>query len=358
MKPQAYRSRILAIILIFVAAPALAQRGGQAGNLRNSPDVRAAFRSVVAEANQSTVRVLCDGKDAAFGTIVGADGWIISKYSELHEPIVCRLQDGRRLSAQVVGQDSNYDLAMLKVDATGLKPVTWSTGSAPAVGQFLATTAPGELPRAVGVVSVPPRKIPPRVKLGVQFDSDDTMPAKIGLVSPGSPADKAGLKTGDVVIRVGEKAIETSAQLIDLIHRSRPLDTIALVVHRGSDDIKVSATLVSPSEAGDAASRNDKMNLMGGALSHRGSDFPTVIQHDTALLVADCGGPVVDLSGKVVGINIARGGRTESYAIPLEGLRPFLAGIESGKFVVAQPVAGAKPVAPTSAKPEDKKAGL
>ena len=31
---------------------------------------------------------------------------------------------------------------------------------------------------------------------------------------------------------------------------------------------------------------------------------------------ADCGGPLVNLDGKVVGMNIARAGRTESYAIP------------------------------------------
>jgi serine protease Do len=30
----------------------------------------------------------------------------------------------------------------------------------------------------------------------------------------------------------------------------------------------------------------------------------------------DCGGPVVDVDGKVVGLNIARAGRVESYALP------------------------------------------
>ncbi len=30
----------------------------------------------------------------------------------------------------------------------------------------------------------------------------------------------------------------------------------------------------------------------------------------------DCGGPLVDLEGRVVGFNIARSGRTESYAVP------------------------------------------
>jgi serine protease Do len=39
-------------------------------------------------------------------------------------------------------------------------------------------------------------------------------------------------------------------------------------------------------------------------------------QHDTVLRPADCGGPIVDLDGRVIGFNIARAGRTESYALP------------------------------------------
>ena len=32
----------------------------------------------------------------------------------------------------------------------------------------------------------------------------------------------------------------------------------------------------------------------------------------------DCGGPLVDLSGKVVGVNIARAGRVETLALPAD----------------------------------------
>ena len=32
----------------------------------------------------------------------------------------------------------------------------------------------------------------------------------------------------------------------------------------------------------------------------------------------DCGGPLVDLDGAAVGLNIARAGRTESYALPAD----------------------------------------
>ena len=35
----------------------------------------------------------------------------------------------------------------------------------------------------------------------------------------------------------------------------------------------------------------------------------------------DCGGPLVDLEGRVLGINIARAGRVESYALPASVVR-------------------------------------
>ena len=40
------------------------------------------------------------------------------------------------------------------------------------------------------------------------------------------------------------------------------------------------------------------------------------IQHDSVLNPGDCGGPLVDLEGKAIGLNIARAGRVESYALP------------------------------------------
>ena len=53
-----------------------------------------------------------------------------------------------------------------------------------------------------------------------------------------------------------------------------------------------------------------------GAVSHRRDDFPAAIQHDSVLRPNDCGGPVVDAAGNVIGINIARADRTASYALP------------------------------------------
>ena len=47
-------------------------------------------------------------------------------------------------------------------------------------------------------------------------------------------------------------------------------------------------------------------NQMGSELSEKRTGFPTYFQHDTVIKPKDCGGPVCDLEGHVLGINIAR----------------------------------------------------
>ena len=55
---------------------------------------------------------------------------------------------------------------------------------------------------------------------------------------------------------------------------------------------------------------------VNGPRNVRLSGFDQVIQHDTVLDPDQCGGPLLDLSGRVVGINIARAGRVVSYSLP------------------------------------------
>ncbi|KKK60927.1 hypothetical protein LCGC14_3019480, partial [marine sediment metagenome] len=135
--------------------------------VRDGSDVKAAFREVISAAGRCTVRIKCDNKDAAMGTIVGPDGWILTKASELSGQIVCRMRDERELPAQLIGVLPAFDLAMLKIELTDLPVIEFSCEE-PAVGQWVASLALSDDPLTIGVVSVPRRKIPPpRGFLGV-----------------------------------------------------------------------------------------------------------------------------------------------------------------------------------------------
>src|SRR5439155_25048246 len=113
------------LILVLSLSPASAQRPSREDrdNLKNNTKVLAAFKASVAGPSNSTVRVRCDDKDAALGAVVDPAGYILTKASELHGKIICRFKDGKDLDAKVVGVEEKHDLALLKVEASGLVPV-------------------------------------------------------------------------------------------------------------------------------------------------------------------------------------------------------------------------------------------
>lgn len=66
------------------------------------------------------------------------------------------------------------------------------------------------------------------------------------------------------------------------------------------------------------------MSRLGAIPSDRDSDFPSVFQHDAPLFPEECGGPVCDLKGNVLGLNIARNSRAASFAIPSSHIKIVL----------------------------------
>lgn len=292
--------------------------------------VRRAFRAAVADTRRATARVFADGAEAAYGAVVGSDGWVLTKASQLQGRVSCRLYDGRELPARVVGVHSGLDLAMLKLDADGLATVAWREEQDPPVGAWLATAADSELPLGVGILSVKRRAVPhEKGVLGISI-ADDKGGPKITKVFPNSSADKAGLRVDDVITHVAGTAVETGAAISGLLAGLQPGDTLTIRLRRGNELLDVRATLGYPLES--LLNRSMFQNSIGGELSVRRSGFAAVLQHDTVLRPQECGGPVVDLAGRVVGLNIARAGRTETFALPASEILPVLEELKSGRL--------------------------
>ncbi len=286
-----------------------------------------AFRDVFSElmksAARSTVQVYSDGSRAALGAIVRPDGHIVTKASEIlnknGEPwgkIECQLSfENQRREAQVVGRDSRTDLAVLKIDAKDLPVVPWSTVESPGVGSWLVTPGLSTYPLSVGVVSVAARKLPPNAALGVALENNERQ-ARLTEVRPGLAAEAAGLRIGDIIRKFDGEEIKTSEQLRKSIRWHYPGEKVKIVYERDRKLQTAEAELSSLNELVARDDRSDFQNSLGGKLSDRRTGFPLAIQHDSVLRPIDCGGPVVDVDGKVVGLNIARAGRVESYALP------------------------------------------
>lgn len=320
-----------------LTSPAVGQDRGKRNDFqKDNPKVLAAFKEVVAKPSNSVVRITCDGKEAALGVVVGADGWVLTKYSELKgiKPL-CRFKDGRELEAKIVGVQDKHDLALLRVEAKDLKPVEWADSKTDPVGNWVAAPGLGDVPVAIGVVSVSARNIPgptgPAAAggggyLGVSLDAD-VGGIKIGQVLPNTPASKAELKAGDLIVTLDGKEVEGLEKFQETLLNMKAGDTVKLKIKRGDKEVDVEAKLAKRPPMGD-----DPKNLMGSELSQRRTGFPNILQTDAVLKPTDCGGPLVDLDGKVIGVTIARGGRVESYAVPSEVIKPLLPDMMSGKF--------------------------
>jgi serine protease Do len=306
---------------------------------RNNPEVKTPFRQVVVIANQCVVRIKCNADDVALGTVVGPDGWIITKASEIAtiEPaeiklkgkITCRLRDGRELEARVCGVHLGLDLAMLKIDAVNLPVIPWNPLQ-PTVGQWVATAGMDDDPLAVGIVSVPRRAIPATGGvIGIQL-VEQNGEACIEQVLPKFPAAAAGLKPKDIITHLNGESVPNTMELRTIMRKHKPGETIKLTIKRGQQKLEVAVTMVPPSSP--ALDRQRDMNKMGVGVSTRSDDFPAVLQHDTVVRPVDCGGPVVDLSGKIVGVNIAHAGRTETYCLPTDMVLSQMYDLMSGRL--------------------------
>ena len=305
--------------------------------LTSGSQMRKAFRSVVSTPRSWTVRVRSNGKEVSLGAIVGSDGWILTKASQLGKQVTCELASAERHEAEIIGVDGKLDLALLKINAQNLPTVKWQSTSDPKVGQWLVTPGLSMSPVSVGVLSVARRAIKPQPGvLGVRID-DAEGGALVKQVMRESGAEEAGLKPGDIIMNVAGEDIENANALSNFVQKFLPGDRIRLKVLRENKEITAVVILTDPQMLIYDRLR-EMQKKMGGALSRRKSGFTEVLQHDAVLRPEDCGGVIVNLNGQAIGLNIARAGRTKSFAIPADHVIPMIEKLKLKKYAPYNPV--------------------
>lgn len=310
-------------------------------NYRNNYFMLQAFKEALTGSWQSTVQLVCNGQQCALGTIVDSEGWIVTKASELdlEEGIDCILCDQREFPAELVHTFAELDLALLRISADGLPAIEWDY-DIPNQGKWLATTdSQSGIPAAIGVVSAGPLQIPnQRAVLGVELASDESnrIPgAKVRHVLSGSGAYLAGVQKEDVIVALNGKKVGSKEQLLSMLRNAQGGQFLKLAIHRNEETIETRVRLMDLS-----MEMLDETEMeVNGPISARASGFSRIFMHDTVLLPNQCGGPVVNLDGKAVGINIARAGRVSTYALPADAIRPMIYGaIQEAKLVSAPAV--------------------
>ncbi len=260
------------------------------------------------------------------GVIISTDGYIVTNNHVVNgaDDVTVTLSTGEEVPAKVVGADAQSDLAVLKVEKTGLNAITYGDSEMLKVGesvvaignpmgedlagtvthgiisgknrvieidgytfQVLQTDAAinpgnsgGALVNAKGELiginnakssaaegigfAIPIHVAKPiieqliqnggisRPMLGVstiditeEYSSFYQIPVGVGIngLANNGPADKAGIRKGDIIVEFDNKAVKTLQDIRDILNTHKVGDTVAVKVYRDSDKKEITLNL-------------------------------------------------------------------------------------------------------------------
>jgi serine protease Do len=292
----------------------------------NGPAVQSSFEEVRSVLQSSSAVIQRGRKEIAYGTVMSADGFILTKASELGDINGLTVTVGDKVYKELalLAEDPAWDVALLKIQAEGLVPVTLAL-DAPDPERGIWVVANGATSKTrrrpqVGIISATAREIAPAggAVLGVTLE-EKSKKLRVTEIHEKSGAKAAGMEAGDIIVAAAGKKIADREALGKVVEKLRVGDDLDLTVERDGKKMEMKVRLAGRADLfGEEKSRNDQMS---GDFSERRSGFPRVIQHDIIANAAGMGGPLLDLDGRCLGMNIARANRCETFAIPAGDLR-------------------------------------
>jgi serine protease Do len=268
------------------------------------------------------------GQGIGSGFIISADGYVLTNAHVVadSDEVIVRLADAREFTGKIVGVDTRTDIALLRVNASGLPTVTLGNSENLKVGEWVAAIgSPFGFVNTItaGIVSAKGRSLPDenfvpfiqtdvavnpgnsggpllnlkgevvginsaiysrtggymgvsfaipievaldvsrqlqqtgkvtRGRLGVQiqaltpelaksFKLENVKGVLVATVEPGSPAAKAGLQAGDVILAFEGKPVTNANELPRVVAATKPGSTATLDIWRNGAKRQLKATL-------------------------------------------------------------------------------------------------------------------
>lgn len=272
------------------------------------------------------------GKQVALGLLVKSPGHlttktlIVSKSSEIPNDVYALLPDATKRKLKVEYRDEARDLVLLSSSkewegSLEISSITSDTVNSSQIGMFLLSPNPrdgGEF----SVLGSSEFGIPGTYNIGYFgagiWPKDGHI--KVKMIENGSPANKAGLLAGDQLVSINKVVVNEPQDFINVIRSGRPGDTVHIAVERAGTE-KTFAVVLSKLPEPPSWHAADQFK---DGKSDRRDGFERVFAHDGKLKPSVCGGPVFNLDGVFMGINIARVSRTSSVTIPSSEVKSFL----------------------------------
>lgn len=327
------------------------------------------------------------------GFIISADGYILTNAHVVDraDKITVRLTDKREFKARVIGADKRTDVALLKIEASGLPKVQLGQPEQLKVGEWvLAIGSPFGFDSSVtaGIVSAKGRSLPQenfvpfiqtdvainpgnsggplfnmkgevvginsqiysrsggymglsfaipidvamevvnqlrttgkvtRGRIGVtiqevtrelaeSFGLAKASGALISGVEKGGPADKAGIRASDVILKFGGKTVDSSSDLPRMVAAAKPGSKVPVVVWRKGNTLEV---LVAIGEIKDSSKKvaqaEEASDAQSQSVLRLGLRVKELTDEQKAELQVEGGLLVVDVKGAAARIELQRG---------------------------------------------------
>lgn len=290
------------------------------------------------EEEEPALRRFRDSQGQGSGVIIDADGYIVTNRHVVDgaRKIEIVLSDGRRIPATIVGLDNLTDLAVLKVDASGLIAAEWGNSDDLEVGALVwAVGSPFGLERSItfGILSAKHRA----GRAGTHFQDLMQTDAAVNPGNSGGPlVDVTGRVVGINTAIVGSSYSGISFAIPSQIASDvvRRLKTQGRVV-RGWLGLELDN--LTESRARDMGLSSTRGAVVGRIVSQRWGESPAgkagiepgdlIVEFDGTevmnreSLIAQVGRTEV---GRSVAVSVLRGGTPMQFAVTL-GERPSLA---------------------------------
>jgi S1-C subfamily serine protease len=257
-----------------------------------------------------------------YGAVIGDGNHVLTKWSEVvdrRKPLRVIDSAGTSRLAKIEGVYEGEDLAVLSIEGSALPVVKWSTQPQPTLGHFLVAVRPDGKAAGFGVVSVMERSLRDsnQAYLGLKGDIGYSgIGAKVVTIEPNTGAAAAGLMIGDVILKVGDRQISGLRELRNSLNDKKPGDRVAILYTRNGEESTIEILLGGrPHLEQPFNQRLKQMEQMGGEVSRVRDGFSRVIQTDMQIKPEQCGGPILDLKGNIIGLSVARSDRTRSFII-------------------------------------------
>lgn len=294
-------------------------------------DINKEIHSLEERLSEYTVEIKSNDSDSTrsvLGTVVDLKAlsnhkrflkgsFVVSKSSEVGNGARVIL-NSKPYAAKIIYRDNETDLVLLQIDGrskTSLRVFGNVSDSLDIndLGKLLISPFPieGGVMSALGTTTFTLPGIYDAGYLGVKVELLNGI-TTITHVQPNTAADKSMLKEGDVIVSINEVKVNTPDDFINVLKGSKVGQIISLTYRRNGKTDKVNITLKGRPFQG---SGHIAEQFTDGR-SERRDDFKHVFIHDAKLKPSECGGPIFDLRGNFIGINMARYSRTSSIGMP------------------------------------------